>query len=158
MTSAGWLFLAFPSILPASLTLVVQHDGRRAAADDALGSVVGAVGLAAFGAVVGYAPSTWSGACWRCGLAPATAEVARAVRRSCPQGPSRPARPVLARRMLPATDAFDSRKDDVMKYAKIWGLAGGALLAVLGLGVGIAAAHAEQPTMFHECVGCSGLV
>ncbi|HSN28002.1 MAG TPA: DUF3147 family protein, partial [Kofleriaceae bacterium] len=29
------MFLAFPAILPASLTLVKQHDGRKKAADDA---------------------------------------------------------------------------------------------------------------------------
>jgi Protein of unknown function (DUF3147) len=56
------VFLAFPSILPASLTLVVRHDGRRAATEDARGAVLGAVGLAAFGAVVGWAPATWGAA------------------------------------------------------------------------------------------------
>ncbi len=32
------LFLAFPAILPASLTLVKQHDGRCKAIDDARGA------------------------------------------------------------------------------------------------------------------------
>ena len=32
--SIGGLFLAFPSILPASLTLTKRHDGRRDAVDD----------------------------------------------------------------------------------------------------------------------------
>lgn len=46
------LFLAFPAILPASLTLLKHHDGRRLAAEDARGSRLGAIALAAFAAVV----------------------------------------------------------------------------------------------------------
>lgn len=45
-------FLAFPAILPASLTLVKQHDGREKAIDDARGARLGSVGLAAFAIVV----------------------------------------------------------------------------------------------------------
>jgi hypothetical protein len=48
----GGLFLAFPALLPAGLTLVKRHDGRQAAADDARGAVLGSVGLAAFALVV----------------------------------------------------------------------------------------------------------
>lgn len=44
----GGLFLAFPSILPASLTFVRRHDGCRKAADDARGARLGAIGMAAF--------------------------------------------------------------------------------------------------------------
>jgi len=46
------LFLAFPAILPASLTLVTQHDGRACAIDDARGARLGTAGLAAFATVV----------------------------------------------------------------------------------------------------------
>lgn len=46
------LFLAFPSILPASLTLVKRHDGRASACDDARGARIGAAGLAAFAVVI----------------------------------------------------------------------------------------------------------
>ncbi len=46
--SAGGLFLAFPAILPASLTLVKKHDGRARATDDARGARLGAVALVAF--------------------------------------------------------------------------------------------------------------
>jgi hypothetical protein len=46
------LFLAFPAILPASLTLVKQHDGRRQAIEDARGARLATVGLWAFAAVV----------------------------------------------------------------------------------------------------------
>jgi hypothetical protein len=62
----GGLFLAFPAIFPAGATLIEQHevkrkreigrDGRRrgseAAALDALGAALGAMGLAAFAVVL----------------------------------------------------------------------------------------------------------
>jgi len=49
--AVGALFLAFPAILPASLTLVKTHDGEEAAGDDALGAVAGSLGLIAFGSL-----------------------------------------------------------------------------------------------------------
>jgi hypothetical protein len=63
----GGLFLAFPAIFPASVTLIEKHQrqikkarglhgeerGTDAAALDALGTAMGSVGLAAF-----------AGACW----------------------------------------------------------------------------------------------
>mgnify|MGYP003578540509 CR=1 FL=1 len=62
----GGLFLAFPALLPASLTLVERHEvqkkaerglsgkqrGRKAAAADAAGAVLGGVGMVLFGFVV----------------------------------------------------------------------------------------------------------
>jgi hypothetical protein len=48
----GGMCLAFPSILPASLTLVRRHGGRDRAVDDARGARLGALGLAAFALVV----------------------------------------------------------------------------------------------------------
>ena len=48
----GGLFLAFPAILPASLTFVKKHEGEEAAGDDAAGAVAGGIGLIAFGALV----------------------------------------------------------------------------------------------------------
>jgi hypothetical protein len=56
------MFLAFPAILPASLTLVKHHDGRKKAADDARGARVGAVGLVAFALVVALTATTWPAA------------------------------------------------------------------------------------------------
>ena len=56
------IFLAFPAILPASLTLVKQHEGRKKAADDARGARIGAVGLAAFAGVVALRASSWPAA------------------------------------------------------------------------------------------------
>ena len=48
----GGLFLAFPAIMPASLTLIRRHDGRREALDDARGGRVGALALACFALIV----------------------------------------------------------------------------------------------------------
>jgi hypothetical protein len=48
----GGLFLAFPAIAPASITLIERHDGARAAGAGALGAAIGGLGLLAFGAVV----------------------------------------------------------------------------------------------------------
>jgi hypothetical protein len=50
----GGLFLAFPAILPASLTLIAENDGERKARVDAAGAIIGAFGLIAF-AVVSWA-------------------------------------------------------------------------------------------------------
>lgn len=44
----GGICLAFPAILPASLTLVKEHDGRSQAAEDARGARLGAAALLAF--------------------------------------------------------------------------------------------------------------
>ena len=48
----GGIFLAFPALLPASLTLVKEHDGRNKAADDAIGAACGTIGLFLFALVV----------------------------------------------------------------------------------------------------------
>ncbi|APR84055.1 Hypothetical protein A7982_09404 [Minicystis rosea] len=56
----GGLFLAFPAILPASLTLAARNDGRPKAADEARGAVAGSVGLAAFGLVIWLSSPLWS--------------------------------------------------------------------------------------------------
>lgn len=57
------LFLAFPAILPASLTLVKQHDGRAQAIDDARGARLSTWGLWAFAGVVivlaGHSAPPW---------------------------------------------------------------------------------------------------
>jgi hypothetical protein len=48
---AGGVFLAFPAILPATLTLIEEKEGNRQARADASGGVLGGIGLFAFGAV-----------------------------------------------------------------------------------------------------------
>ena len=50
--AVGGLFLAFPAIVPAAVTLIDRHDGARAAGASALGAALGGMGLLAFGAVV----------------------------------------------------------------------------------------------------------
>jgi hypothetical protein len=46
----GGVFLAFPAILPASLTLIQEKEGTRRADRDAIGAVLGALALVAFAA------------------------------------------------------------------------------------------------------------
>lgn len=48
---AGGVFLAFPAILLASLTLVAKEEGLRTARDDARGAALGALGFVAFAVV-----------------------------------------------------------------------------------------------------------
>ncbi|GLY85329.1 DUF3147 family protein [Actinoallomurus iriomotensis] len=48
---AGGVFLAFPAILLASLTLVAKEQNLRAARDDARGAAIGAVGMVTFAVV-----------------------------------------------------------------------------------------------------------
>jgi uncharacterized membrane protein (GlpM family) len=48
----GGLFLAFPAILPASVTLVRRHEDADAAARDAYGAMMGSLGLLAFGLAI----------------------------------------------------------------------------------------------------------
>ena len=45
---AGGLFLAFPAVLPATLTLIERKEGTTKAWADASGGALGAVSLAAF--------------------------------------------------------------------------------------------------------------
>jgi hypothetical protein len=48
----GGLFLGFPAILPASLTLIQKREGRDEASIDSVGAMLGAAALIAFAAVV----------------------------------------------------------------------------------------------------------
>jgi hypothetical protein len=45
---AGGMFLAFPAILPATLTLLQQEESKREAKEDDQGAILGAIGLLAF--------------------------------------------------------------------------------------------------------------
>jgi hypothetical protein len=56
----GGLFLAFPAVLPASLILIKDEDGRRAAADDAYGARMGAIALLIFAAAIWFGARRWS--------------------------------------------------------------------------------------------------
>ena len=48
----GGVFLGFPAILPASLTLIQKKDGKEQAAIDSEGAVLGAIGFVGFAIVV----------------------------------------------------------------------------------------------------------
>jgi uncharacterized membrane protein (GlpM family) len=48
----GGVFLAFPAILLAALTLVAKEDGPRQARDDARGATFGTLGMIVFAVVV----------------------------------------------------------------------------------------------------------
>jgi Protein of unknown function (DUF3147) len=47
----GGVLLAFPAILPASLTLIERQDGRHEAMTDATGAILGSFALIAFAAI-----------------------------------------------------------------------------------------------------------
>ena len=57
----GGSFLAFPSILPASLTLIQEKEGTRRAGRNAIGAVLGSAGMVVFAmigeAAFGHLPS-----------------------------------------------------------------------------------------------------
>lgn len=50
--AVGGLFLAFPSIAVASLTLIERDKGKNAVGADAAGTSLGSLGLLSFGAIV----------------------------------------------------------------------------------------------------------
>jgi uncharacterized membrane protein (GlpM family) len=58
----GGLFLAFPAILIAGLTLVAEKEGDAAAAQTAHGSVAGGIGLLAFAMTAALSLGTLSDA------------------------------------------------------------------------------------------------
>lgn len=57
----GGVFLAFPAILLAALTLVAKEEGLRAARDDARGAAVGSVGMLAFAIVCSLSAQRYGG-------------------------------------------------------------------------------------------------
>ena len=52
--AVGGLFLGFPAILPATLTLAKERSGKQQANEDARGGALGALALVAFAAVVAW--------------------------------------------------------------------------------------------------------
>ena len=57
--AVGGLFLAFPAILLASLTLVAKEEGGHRAREDARGATLGALGLIGFAIVVWATTPEW---------------------------------------------------------------------------------------------------
>ena len=60
--TAGGMFLAFPAILPASLTLIEKKEGPEAAIDDIDGAILGAGALGGFALVAGVGLRRFSAA------------------------------------------------------------------------------------------------
>jgi hypothetical protein len=73
----GGLFLAFPAILPASVTLLQHHEDHEEASQDALGAAAGGVGLLAFAAAIWFTAASLAG--WLSILLAALAWLAVAV-------------------------------------------------------------------------------
>jgi hypothetical protein len=65
---AGGLFLAFPAILPATLTLIEKNESKREAEEDDEGALLGAVAMVSFAAT-----AMWGLAALAAGLALAAA-------------------------------------------------------------------------------------
>jgi hypothetical protein len=55
----GGVFLGFPAILPASLTLIEKKSGKDQAAIDSEGAILGAIALVAFAFVVALTVASW---------------------------------------------------------------------------------------------------
>ena len=68
---AGGMFLAFPAILPATLTLIEKEQSKREAQKDDEGAVLGSVAMLAFAAT-----ATWALTALPAGLALAAASAA----------------------------------------------------------------------------------
>ncbi|WP_432868245.1 DUF3147 family protein [Microbispora rosea] len=56
---AGGIFLAFPAILLASVTLVAKEEGVRQAGQDVRGATFGALALIGFAVIVALTVTTW---------------------------------------------------------------------------------------------------
>jgi len=55
----GGVFLGFPAILPASLTLIEKKAGRQQAAIDSEGAILGAIPMVAFAFAVALSVTAW---------------------------------------------------------------------------------------------------
>jgi hypothetical protein len=55
----GGVFLGFPAILPASLTLIEKKDGKEQASVDSIGAALGATGMIAFALIVSVTVIPW---------------------------------------------------------------------------------------------------
>jgi len=56
----GGVWLGFPAILPASLTLIEKKEGKEAASVDSIGAILGAIAMIAFAIVVSLAATRWA--------------------------------------------------------------------------------------------------
>jgi hypothetical protein len=72
----GGVFLAFPAILLASLTLVAREEGLRQASDEARGATFGTIGLAGFAVTAAALAGPWPPSATLCAAAMAWAVLA----------------------------------------------------------------------------------
>ena len=73
-SKAGGMFLAFPAILPATLTLIEKKESKREAEEDDEGALLGSVAMFSFAATC-----VWALTALAAGLALAAATVAWAM-------------------------------------------------------------------------------
>jgi Protein of unknown function (DUF3147) len=55
----GGVFLGFPAILPASLTLIEKKDGKEQASIDSVGAILGAVAMVGYAVIVVITAERW---------------------------------------------------------------------------------------------------
>nr|WP_290226708.1 DUF3147 family protein [Trichocoleus desertorum] len=58
--TVGGLFMAFPAVLPAGITLIEKHENKDAAGADTAGAALGSIGLVAFAIAVWYLSDRWA--------------------------------------------------------------------------------------------------
>lgn len=58
--TVGGLFMAFPAILPAGITLIEKHESKDAAGADTAGAALGSIGLITFAIAVWYLADRWT--------------------------------------------------------------------------------------------------
>ena len=56
---AGGMFLGFPAVLPASLTLIQKKEGKDEASIDSIGAVLGSIAMIAFAVIVALSVVAW---------------------------------------------------------------------------------------------------
>jgi uncharacterized protein DUF3147 len=55
----GGIFLGFPAILPASLTLIEKKSGRQQASIDSEGAILGAIAMVGFAFAIALSVTSW---------------------------------------------------------------------------------------------------
>jgi Protein of unknown function (DUF3147) len=58
-SKTGGVLLAFPAILPASLTLIARKEGKDEAAIDSVGAILGSAALVAYAVVIAATVTRW---------------------------------------------------------------------------------------------------
>lgn len=135
---AGGIFLAFPAILAATVTLIEGDEGSKAAREDARGAIVGSLALIAFagtgaalftglpgGAVLAIAAGVWGTAAvglyltlWRAARRREAVGPARAVPRAGARVESAAERAAVSAPGAPAAGGRDAEAPDAEARAR----------------------------------------